>query len=341
MTAPLGSQREAPVYNIKAVTRLTDVPADTLRRWESRYSIITPQRTDTGYRLYSHRDVDTILWLKARVDEGLSISRACDMLRHLGGAPSPLQRYTATPNDVAAPIIVTGHPRSPHPIEAPDENRSFDALREELMAAFRVVDEARAAAVLSDALSLYTLEDVCLQLMQPVLVQVGEAWLNAEISVAVEHFAASFVRSRLANLFHSSPYNSHGSLALVACAPEEFHELGAMFLAVFLRRSGYRVVYLGQNVPVNSLEGMIHAMHPDLVCISATRAETASALYELREFLDNLKRQEGYAPLLAYGGQVFNRYPHISERLGGVYVGEDAREAIRTLSRLRREVIPP
>ena len=41
-------------------------------------------------------------------------------------------------------------------------------------------------------------------------------------------------------------------------------------------------------------------------------------------------------PLLAYGGQVFNRYPHITERLGGVYLGEDARAAVSMLSeRLR------
>lgn len=331
MTAPSGSQREAPIYNIKAVARLTAVHADTLRRWESRYNILTPRRTGTGYRVYSQRDVDTILWLKAKIEEGLSISRACDMLRQLGGDPNLLQRHAANANDVASPLLAPGHPQPTHPVEAANENCSFDALRAELMVAFRTVDEARATAVLSDALSLYTLEDVCLQLMQPVLVQMGEAWLNAEISVAVEHFAASFVRSRLANLFHSSAYNPHGALVLVACAPEEFHELGAMFLAVFLRRAGYRVVYLGQNVPVESLEGMIHAMHPEVVCISSTRAETASALLELREFLDNLKRDEGYAPLLAYGGQLFNRYPHISEHLGGVYIGEDAHEAIRML----------
>src|ERR671930_2686191 len=81
-------QRDAPVYNIKAVSRLTGVPADTLRRWESRYQAIIPRRTAGGYRLYSQRDVDTILWLKGKLAEGLSISRACEMLRHIGGEPA-------------------------------------------------------------------------------------------------------------------------------------------------------------------------------------------------------------------------------------------------------------
>src|SRR6478609_307407 len=83
------SQRDAPVYNIKAVSRLTGIPADTLRRWESRYHVISPRRTEGGYRLYSQRDVDTIHWLKAKLEEGLSISRACEMLRQIGSNPGP------------------------------------------------------------------------------------------------------------------------------------------------------------------------------------------------------------------------------------------------------------
>ncbi|MEO8286668.1 MAG: B12-binding domain-containing protein [Chloroflexota bacterium] len=336
----MDSQRDAPIYNIKAVSHLTGMPADTLRRWESRYNVITPQRTESGYRLYSQRDVDTILWLKTRLEEGMSISRACELLRTVGGDPA----HTAG-NGAAASVSTPTQPHFAATVnpasQAPDllnEVRSPEVLREELLNAFRDVDEIRAGEVLNEALGLYSLEDVCLNMLQPVLVKVGELWLNGQISVAVEHFAASFVRSRLANLFHSSPHSLYGPLVLVGCAPGEFHELGAMVLALFLRRSGYRVVYLGQNVPLDSLESMIESMNADAVCISATRAETASALYSLRDFLDALEKKTGSAPLLSYGGQVFNKFPHITERLGGIYLGEDARAAVRTLSeRLRRE----
>jgi MerR family transcriptional regulator, light-induced transcriptional regulator len=212
------------------------------------------------------------------------------------------------------------------------EARSVQVLRDELLRAFRAVDEDAAAQVINEALGLYSIEDVSLHILQPSLVQVGELWLDGEISVATEHFASSFVRSRLANLFHSSPHSVYGPLVLVGCAPDEFHELGAMFLAVFLRRAGFRVVYLGQNVPLESLQGMIAAMGPDAVCISATRAETAASLYQLSDYLEEMQRSAGRAPLLAYGGQVFNRYPHITERLGGVYLGEDARAAVTALT---------
>lgn len=324
----LDSQREAPIYNIKAVTHTTGVPSDTLRRWESRYSVVAPQRTPSGYRLYSQRDIDTILWLKGKLDAGMSISSACEMLRQMGGDPG------AQPLPAPVPPVSKGS--AVRPTASQNDLRSFDALQADLLEAFRRVDEVWAGEVLAVALSLYSVEDVCLKLVQPTLVAIGQAWLDGEMSVAVEHFASSFMRVRLENIFHSSPYNPDGPLVLVGCAPDELHEIGAMFLSVFLRRSGYKVVYLGQNVPLESLMSMISTLKPQAVCISATRAETAAALYTMRDFLDQLQEREGHAPLLAYGGNVFNRFAHITKRLGGLYLGEDARAAVHALNeRLR------
>ena len=54
---------------------------------------------------------------------------------------------------------------------------------------------------------------------------------------------------------------------------------------------------------------------------------------ERRDHLDDLKQRTGRAPLLAYGGMAFNLSPHIPERLGGVYLGEDAGVAVQTLDK--------
>src|SRR5207244_9382174 len=115
-----------PVYTIKAAPRLTGVPADTLRRWESRYQVITPRRTQRGYRLYSQRDVDTILWLKGKLAEGLSISRACEMLGHLGGDPTNILTPARGARSLAGPA------------GAPAELgiRRFEALAAGLMGGF-------------------------------------------------------------------------------------------------------------------------------------------------------------------------------------------------------------
>ena len=71
-----------PVYNMKAVVEATGISAATLRAWERRYGALSPGRTDSGYRLYSARDIAVLRWLKARVDEGMSISQAISLLTH-------------------------------------------------------------------------------------------------------------------------------------------------------------------------------------------------------------------------------------------------------------------
>src|SRR5690349_16618578 len=59
---------DTPLFNTKAVVRRTKVPAPTLRAWERRYGILTPQRAENAYRLYSERDIVIIAWLRDRVE---------------------------------------------------------------------------------------------------------------------------------------------------------------------------------------------------------------------------------------------------------------------------------
>jgi DNA-binding transcriptional MerR regulator len=67
---------DAPKYNVKAVCAQTGIRPVTLRAWECRYSLLTPHRTNSNYRLYSERDVAVLRWLKLRVDAGQAISAA-------------------------------------------------------------------------------------------------------------------------------------------------------------------------------------------------------------------------------------------------------------------------
>ncbi len=314
----LADNRDAGVYNIKAVSRLTGVAPDTLRRWESRYSIPSPRRSEGGYRMYSARDVDTIRWLKARVEEGMTISRASELLRAREDAGRGIETVG----------LAWEPPARATPAAGP---RSSAALTQEILTRLGQMDESGASQVLTEALGLYTVEQVVEELIQPVLLQVGEKWMQGDWSVAQEHFASAFFRTRLANLLHGSPFNVDGLLVLVACAPEELHEIGGLILALYLRRAGFRVVYLGQNVPLDSLVSLIRMARPVAVCCSATRPNTAANLLPLHAMLDDLEAQTGCAPLLAYGGPVFNRHRGLAEQMGARYLGSSAADVVRLL----------
>ncbi len=148
-------------------------------------------------------------------------------------------------------------------------------------------------------------------------------------TIAQEHFASAFMRGRLANLLHSSPFNAAGLLVLVGCAPEELHEIGALILALYLRRAGYRVIYLGQNVPLDSLIGVISTLRPAVVCLSAMRPDTAGNLRPLPAQLNALTEGWDYRPLLGYGGAVFNHHPDLAAQMGAVYLGASGAAAVQ------------
>jgi DNA-binding transcriptional MerR regulator len=66
-------------YRIGAVSRLTGVPADTLRVWERRYEVATPVRTASGTRLYAPEDVARLTMIKRLVERGDAISRVASL----------------------------------------------------------------------------------------------------------------------------------------------------------------------------------------------------------------------------------------------------------------------
>ncbi|NJL05538.1 MAG: MerR family transcriptional regulator, partial [Chloroflexaceae bacterium] len=79
---------DIPIYNTKAVSQETGVPADTFRAWERRYGVPRPHRTEGGHRLYSERDIAVIRWLRDRTAEGMTISQAVALM--ISGSDSNL-----------------------------------------------------------------------------------------------------------------------------------------------------------------------------------------------------------------------------------------------------------
>lgn len=60
-------------FKIGAVSRITNIPVDTLRIWERRYSVVVPIRSDNSDRLYQREDINRLTLLKMLVDRGHAI----------------------------------------------------------------------------------------------------------------------------------------------------------------------------------------------------------------------------------------------------------------------------
>lgn len=322
----LDQYSDLPLFNTKAVVHHTGVPAPTLRAWERRYGILSPRRGDNDYRLYSERDMATVTWLRERVDNGMTISQAIALLRSY--EPARRRRrsrpMTAGAYEDEAPAIAAPQVAEPNPTFALPELGA--ALLDHLVR----LDEAGAQQLIAQALAIYPVEQVCVDLFTPVLEQIGQLWEEGEVSVTTEHFAASVIRAQLEGLFRSGPQIIDGPLLLVGCAPGELHEIGALMLALFVRRAGMRVVYLGQNVEIESLATTVATTAPAVVLLSASLRPHAEVLVEVG---DRLRHLAGPRTQVYFGGRAFREHPELAERVGGEYLGVNAVEAVREVKR--------
>jgi len=302
-----------PKFTIKSVCAQTGIRAVTLRAWERRYNLLEPHRTHGNYRLYSDRDVAVLRWLKHQVDSGLSISGAAATLqemRRAGKLPEP-----------PLPIEIGSAPKTVTP-PTQFASRLYQAMIH--------LDEESAASVLNEAHAVFDLTTICIEVMTPCMVEIGEAWHRHEISVATEHFATSYVRGRLMALLQSYPVRRGAPRLVVGCAPNERHDVGGLMVSVVLRRDGFRVDFLGADVPIDDIVIYARTEKPVMICLSAATVEAARDLKRLHQMLSYLKP----APRFGFGGRAFNVNPALRASTPGIFLGESAAEACATIRQL-------
>ncbi|MDD5370035.1 MAG: MerR family transcriptional regulator [Anaerolineaceae bacterium] len=301
-----------PKYTIKAVCLQTGIRAVTLRAWERRYNLIRPQRGDNLYRLYSEQDVALLHWVKQRIDSGLSIS---DAVREL----KSLQENDTWPE-----------PAPNRPVVTPAWDRPPSAYAAALFNAFMKHNEGSAGDLLRKAQAGFDVKTLCLEVVIPCLVRIGAAWARGEIGVATEHYASAFLHGKLLALLQACPQRRSVPLILSGCPAGEQHELGILILALLLRHDGYRVEYLGPDLPLADLVEYAREQQPRLICLAVTLEEHVPGLSSFQDDLDTLYP----APLLGYGGLAFNAQPALRERVRGHFLGETLVDALQTVHAL-------
>jgi DNA-binding transcriptional MerR regulator/methanogenic corrinoid protein MtbC1 len=339
--AALEQYSTVPLFNTKAVVRQTGVPAPTLRAWERRYGILSPHRGENDYRLYSERDIAIVRWLREEVEGGLTISQAIALLRTIAPPPAVPQGQAAKPEPTPTP-----QPKQPGaaagaapggqvsaPAPTPTNGHLLVSLGEDLLTAFTTLDEPAARYLLAQAFARLSLEQVVTDLIEPVLRRIGERWAAGHLSITVEHFASATLRAQLETLYRIERVSTSGPAVLVGCAPGEYHELGALVLALFLRRHhpDLRTLYLGQNVePVHLIE-VVQTLRPAAVCLSATLAERQRALIDLTQRLLALPAVQ--RPAVACGGQGLDPEA-LPKELAPLYLKRSALDAIPSIAQM-------
>lgn len=191
-------------------------------------------------------------------------------------------------------------------------------------------DRTEALAVLDRGLaSGMGVEEAILDVVLAAQREIGVLWEKNVVSVAQEHLATAVSQLALARLYERLPRRRpNGKAVIVTCVEGELHELGARVVADFLEMAGYRVRFLGADVPTRSLVELVRREPADLVALSATMSFHLDAL---RAAIAGLREALGDRIKLAVGGNAFVWDPSLRTRVDVALSARDAKALVRSV----------
>ena len=189
-------------------------------------------------------------------------------------------------------------------------------VAQDYLKAILAPEPARAEEIVTEALAGgLGYEELCLQVIQPCMREIGRLWQVAEVSVAQEHVATAITQGVLA-WAHQPAGDEPGARTLVACCPEgELHGLGLRIVADFAQRAGWRVLYLGTSLPHDHLVSFVQRHRPEVVAVSTSLAMSLPSARACFRALSQLPIR----PFIVAGGNAYG-----GRALAALAIGADA-----------------
>lgn len=233
-------------YEIHEVAALTGLATARLRAWERRYEVVRPERQANGYRAYTAAQV--------------SLLRACARL--IAGGERIGDLVGQPPEDVIARAEGRDRAASAH---AP------------ILDAVRALDRERLERLVAQQIALRGLTDFAESVALPLAREIGELWQLGTLPIAAEHLASEVVVHAMKSGLRVA--RASGPLALFACLPGERHEWGVLATMARAQDAGWRVEYLGADLPIRELLEAAWTLRPGVVVLAGTDPEQVAALF--------------------------------------------------------------
>ncbi|WP_235892957.1 MerR family transcriptional regulator [Flavobacterium franklandianum] len=220
------------VFSIKDLENLSGIKAHTIRIWEKRYNVLQPMRSDTNIRNYDLQSLQKLLNVVLLNDYGYKISRIAE--------------HSTEKIELLVREIIS---------EKSTKNHAINAFK---MAMINF-DQALFFNTYNSLLSEKSFRDVFYEIVIPLMQEIGLLWQAGTITPAQEHFITFLIKQKL--LLNTEKLQilepTKTDKVYVLYLPEnEIHELGLMYLNYEILLNGYKTIYLGESVPIESLKDM-------------------------------------------------------------------------------------
>lgn len=291
---------QAAQYTMKMTALRTGLTPHVIRMWERRYEAVMPRRTATGRRLYSGEELERLTLLRAATLNGHSIS-------HVAALPTAkLQQLQADD----APSGAAAHYK-------PQDSKQASYHLEQCLRAVEQMD----AMALEDALTHTAIQlghnAMIDRVLEPLMEQISDLWRAGTLRIAHEHLATEVIRVFLAGLTRHAPPVASAPIIIVTTPANQMHEIGALMAAATAASEGWRILYLGPNMPAEEIVLTARQVNARAVALSIIfPADDPKLHQELRQ----LKAHLAPAIAIIVGGRAAHSYGAVLHSIGAKIV---------------------
>ena len=302
-------------YPIKVVSQMTGVSVFVIRAWEKRYNAVTPSRTETNRRLYTEDDIEKLKLLNEAVRSGHNIGGIANL----------------SIDDLRS-VLIKNNVSSTFTDESLTEVlANTNSIIIKCIEAIRTYDGKALETLLLKASAKMSQPHLIEELIIPLVYKVGDLWHDGDIRVANEHLASAVIRSFMTNLLEQHMPSENAPIIISATPRGQDHELGALIVGVIAAAAGWKVIYLGPNLPVEEIAAVTDSLHANLVALSIVFPGDD---LQLKKELRHLRQMLPTNVKLIIGGRAADGYLDVLEEIGASVI-KDTKQLRNELEALR------
>jgi DNA-binding transcriptional MerR regulator len=265
-------------FSISDIENLTGIKAHTIRVWEQRYNFISPKRSATNIRYYDDSDLCLFLNISTLNENGYKISKIAQL----------------SASEICELVY-----------SLQEDHFNVNVQVQTLCNAMLKMDEAEFDQIFNKCIADLGVQQTIETIIFPFMRKVGFMWQVNTINIAHEHFATHKVEQLLiaetTNLNHKK--NTKKLKYLLFLPPNETHQVGLLYSQYLLKLNGHQTLYLGQNLPFESLQQAASYFEPDFALTSLT---VANPNFDTLTLITKLLESLGTTKLLVAGALIHN-----------------------------------
>ena len=257
-------------YTIEQFSKITGFSKLLIRTWENRYNLFVPGRSSTNIRFYSDATLIKGLNIVILREKGMKISKISLM------------------SDYEIESLVRD-------ISKEEDSAYFTKQLNKVIEAGITFDSDLFNRTIDDSFTKFGTLYVYVNILFPAMTRIGYLWLTKEIIPSQEHFLSELIKQKLYSHIGNVNISINDNMEnWVLFLPEgEHHEIGLLVAHLLLLEKNNRVIYLGQSVPVDSLN-IINDFHDvdNILFFAVTRSSVQrkdDIIFNLRQHFKNQK----------------------------------------------------